>query len=142
MKVVELVFVHFLFLAAETRNATTRSTKPELRVWLQTRGIPFDQSMLRAELLLLCRQHKVAPQYVFDKLLIDHGHKVIRIPPYHSDLNPIELVWGRIKDHACQRMTHFSVAEAKEAFTAGHAVVTTDNLWEKFVGHVIKKEDE
>ena len=27
------------------------------------------------------------------------GHEVIRLPPYHSELNPIELVWAFMKGY-------------------------------------------
>lgn len=30
----------------------------------------------------------------------EHGHEVLRLPPYHSGLlNPIERMWGLIKNH-------------------------------------------
>ena len=25
------------------------------------------------------------------------GHKVFRLPPYHCELNPIELAWSQVK---------------------------------------------
>lgn len=27
----------------------------------------------------------------------EHGHTVVRLPPYHCDLNPIELIWAQKK---------------------------------------------
>jgi transposase len=27
------------------------------------------------------------------------GHKVLWTPPYHSDLQPVEFVWARVKDN-------------------------------------------
>ncbi len=31
------------------------------------------------------------------KIAEEAGHKVLLTPPYHSDLQPIELVWAHIK---------------------------------------------
>lgn len=38
-------------------------------------------------------------KYILDKMLEEHGHSVLRLPPapYHPDLDPIELCWGIIK---------------------------------------------
>ena len=30
------------------------------------------------------------------------GHKVIRLPPYHCELNPIELAWAAEKNFAAK----------------------------------------
>ncbi|KAJ8877092.1 hypothetical protein PR048_021544 [Dryococelus australis] len=34
-----------------------------------------------------------------------NGHEVIRLPPYHTDLNPIELVWGYIKGKVSEEIS-------------------------------------
>lgn len=56
--------------------------------------------MVIAELLDIVK--RIKPQY--DKYLIDelaqtHNKKVLRLPPYHCELNPIELAWANVKDH-------------------------------------------
>ena len=40
------------------------------------------------------KRHKV------DELIMEHGHIPLRLPLYHPDLNPIELVWSEIKEGA------------------------------------------
>jgi len=54
--------------------------------------------MTKAELYDLIKLHN--PQYeifAIDCLLTEHGHRVIRLPPYHPDLNPIEKIWGIVR---------------------------------------------
>ena len=54
--------------------------------------------MTKAKLYDLIKLHK--PQYkifAIDCLLTEHGHTVIRLPPYHPDLNPIEKIWGTVR---------------------------------------------
>ncbi len=46
---------------------------------------------------LLARMHKVELVLVTDKMVEGTGHKILRLPPYHSHWNPIELVWGITK---------------------------------------------
>lgn len=37
-------------------------------------------------------------------MAILHGHQVLRLPPYHSGLlNPIEQVWGLIKNYIARQ---------------------------------------
>jgi len=58
----------------------------------------YSSDMTKAELYDLIKMHK--PQYktfAIDRLLADHGHTVLRLPPYHTDLNPIEQIWVIVK---------------------------------------------
>lgn len=36
-------------------------------------------------------------EYNIDGLFEQHGHTILRLPPYHPTLNPIEEVWGVLK---------------------------------------------
>ena len=36
-------------------------------------------------------------KYVVDELALKRGITVLRLPPYHCELNPIELVWAQVK---------------------------------------------
>ena len=37
----------------------------------------------------------------------EYGHEVLRFPPYHPDLNAIELIWNPVKQTVASRnMTH------------------------------------
>ena len=36
----------------------------------------------------------------------DRGHNVLRLPPYHPELYPIELIWARIKYTAACNITN------------------------------------
>lgn len=53
--------------------------------------------MTKAQQLLPIKNTQKEPVYRTDELLKTSGHTVLRIPPYHPDLNPIELVWADIK---------------------------------------------
>ena len=53
--------------------------------------------MLNVELLELCRTHRPLLTYDVDETLKQHGHTAIRMPPYHVELNSIELIWAMLK---------------------------------------------
>jgi hypothetical protein len=61
--------------------------------WLSGRGIPFTDRMCKPELYSLIKLRKPRfKTFKIDALLAEHGHSTLRLPPYHPDLNPIELV--------------------------------------------------
>lgn len=52
----------------------------------------------KAELLELVSVYKPKfPKYEIDQLAEKHGHKVLRLHPYHSHFNPIELIWAQVR---------------------------------------------
>ena len=72
--------------------------KAALAEWLQKHNISFPEGALRKELLHLAQVHKEAYRsHRVDKIVAEHGHEVVRLPPYHCHFNPIELVWGLAK---------------------------------------------
>jgi hypothetical protein len=73
---------------------------------LSGRGIPFSDRMCKPELYYLIKLRK--PRFKtlkIDALLAEHGHSALRLPPYHPDLNPIELIWASIKEYAPEIMS-------------------------------------
>ncbi|XP_045774093.1 uncharacterized protein LOC123873329 [Maniola jurtina] len=45
-------------------------------------------------------------KFNIDAILNEAGHSVLRLPPYHPDLNPIEMAWSQIKGYvACKNVT-------------------------------------
>lgn len=76
---------------------TSATNVAEIKLWLLQNNIQFDHSLRKPELLMLVKRHKPEPIYEIDQILGDHGHTVVRLPPYHCDLNPIELIWGIAK---------------------------------------------
>jgi hypothetical protein len=45
--------------------------------------------------------------FKIDALLAEHGHSVLRLPPYHPDLNPIELLWESNKEYVARKNVSF-----------------------------------
>ncbi len=74
------------------------SRKGDIIKWLWDNKIPHDASHTRAELYQLVQLHKKDKlRYEIDKLAAAAGHKVLRLPPYYCQFNPIELIWDQIK---------------------------------------------
>jgi hypothetical protein len=45
--------------------------------------------------------------YKVDGIVAEHNHNILRLPPYHPELNPVELIWATVKDWVAQNNTTF-----------------------------------
>lgn len=120
----------------------SNSTKETMKNWLREKNILFNDNMLKCELYNLIKLHKPKYRhYAIDDLLTSHGHNVLRLPPYHPDLNPIELVWASLKQFVASRNVTFkleAVKELCEEFFTSFSV----NEWKSRCDHAKKCEDE
>ncbi|XP_054256994.1 uncharacterized protein LOC128981989 [Macrosteles quadrilineatus] len=95
--------------------------------------------MTKSELLVLVKSAPVPKTYTIDKLFYDAGHDVLLLPPYHCDLNPIELVWGDIKGRLGECLAE-SMAAKKEMCMRLFSEYTPEK-WKKCCEHVEKIEE-
>ncbi|XP_054272607.1 uncharacterized protein LOC128992887 [Macrosteles quadrilineatus] len=120
---------------------TTSSRKGEYIDWLHNRGIPFTPDMRKPELYNLIKLHK--PQltsYVIDNKAADLGFRVIRLPPYHCNYNPIEMVWGHLKRYVASKNTTFKLSDVQALFMEAVNSYPPET-WEKCVKHVKTEMD-
>lgn len=110
--------------------------KNDIIEWLRTKGIPADNEMLKMDLLTCVSEIKW--QYdvnKIDELASASGHVVLRLPPYHCELNPIEMVWAQVKHYVKMNNTTFKVRDMEELITQGYSNITLDN-WQNYIKHV------
>lgn len=124
-------------LTDDSRAPTTQWTVPTIRTWLRDRGIFFADDLLKAELLEIVRRNKPLPCYIVDQLAAAAGHKVLRLPPRHCELNPIELIWAQIKGFVARNNTSFKLVETMKLFHEGKSLITAA-VWNKAEDHVIQ----
>ena len=65
-----------------------------MQVWLTERNISWKADMLKSGLYELVKKNKPEPQYVCDRMALEQGFGVARLPPYYCIFNPIELIWA------------------------------------------------
>ncbi|VDH88880.1 Hypothetical predicted protein [Mytilus galloprovincialis] len=90
-------------LDPESRAPSTGANKPGISAWLDKNNVHYDPKMKKTGLLDLVNQHKPQKKYVIDELAKAHGHVVLRLPPYHCELNPIEMVWSDLKGFVARK---------------------------------------
>lgn len=83
------------------RCPTMGTRKADMQAWLTRNNVPYSGDMLKVELLEQCKKYRKQPVYIIDELLARHGHLALRLPPYHAEFNPIELIWANLKGNTC-----------------------------------------
>ena len=83
-----------------SRNTVSKWRKAQFQSWLTENKIPFKPDALRSELWTLCKKYRRdKTSKVIDNIAKKNGQEVIRLPPYHCDLNAIELIWADEKNY-------------------------------------------
>lgn len=111
--------------AVVERAPTKSSNKTAMTSWLTKHGIPFTPACTRAELYEIILEHKkdIVRYVVFDIAHANGNHTVLFTPPYHCELQPIEMIWGCLKNPvahspaATMPMLKGKLLEAKDNIT-------------------------
>lgn len=81
---------------------TPTCAKDKIRAWLEANHLPCREDCLKVELVEMLKRLAPVPTYVIDELAAQAGHEVIRTPPYHPELQPIETCWGVLKNEVAR----------------------------------------
>ncbi|KAF6211362.1 hypothetical protein GE061_011874 [Apolygus lucorum] len=110
------------------------ATKPEMIAWLSENKLPVVPGMVKAELWKLVENHKSEDVYRVDEVLNSAGHKVLRLPPHHEELNPLEFAWVEVKKHIS--------AGDLQTLETGRALQSCKQNWPEFWSRVEELEKE
>jgi transposase len=64
--------------------------------------VPYEENMLKKDTSIMeiinseSRKHDLCR---IKKLAKENGRTVLRLPPYHCELNPVELMWAELQHH-------------------------------------------
>lgn len=113
------------------------SLKKDIQAWLSEKGVPWSSDMVKAELMkLVDNVHASGDRYRVDCIAEAAGHLVVRLPPYHCQLNPIELVWSDVKGFVAAANKTFELQDVHTLLWQGIKQVTAEK-WKRYVEHVI-----
>ncbi|KAG7373516.1 DDE superfamily endonuclease [Nitzschia inconspicua] len=92
----------------------SKMKKEECLTFLQMNQVEIPERATAVELKALVKNHiRMNVPFECERLAKEQGHEVLLTPPYHSDLQPIELVWAMVKGGVGrQQASLFSVATA------------------------------
>ncbi|KAL4118946.1 hypothetical protein QTP88_011824 [Uroleucon formosanum] len=119
---------------------SSNTHKADIIKWLTDKGVVIDRPMVIPKLLLMVKRIKPQHQrYVIDELAKSYNHTVLRLPPYHCELNPIELAWSSVKNHVRMNNTTYKLPDVKELLIQGVNRVDS-TMWTNFIRHTKTEE--
>jgi transposase len=124
---------------SEHSPPTPLCSKKKILAWLEQNRIYCRQDCLKPELLEILKKLAPQPSYAIDEIARSYGHEVVRTPPYHPELQPIETCWGVVKNHVA-RNSDFTMKNLLEQLEAGFAKVT-DKTCVEIIKSIRKIED-
>lgn len=71
----------------------------------------------------------------------DDGKMVLRLPPYHCELNPIELVWSLVKSYVKSNNTTYKTIDVKHLLHQAIDRVKPED-WQSFIRYVKDEEQK
>ncbi|KAJ8915291.1 hypothetical protein NQ315_014799 [Exocentrus adspersus] len=102
--------------------------KQEFRNGYVTKESLLKRTYLKAELLKIVKIHA-------------HKFKKLRLPPYHCELNPIELIWAQIKGERGRENRTFKLADIERHLRRAIENVRSEDS-KKCINHVVKEEQK
>lgn len=119
---------------------TPQSSKKKIREWLEKNKVYCREDCLKPELVEVLKKIAPEPTYAVDELAASQGHKVLRTPPYHPELQPIETCWGVVKNHIAKNCD-FTMRNLTKQLDDGFKKVTKETCT-KIVKKIREFEDE
>ncbi|KAE8748839.1 hypothetical protein FOCC_FOCC004433, partial [Frankliniella occidentalis] len=119
---------------------TSSWRKDEIADWLRRHNVRFTESMLKVELYALAKLHRQPIRYLADEEAAKRGHIVLRLPPYHCQYNPIELIWALLKRHYDKHILEYGEFTEEKCLEKWHAAIesVTPEIWGKVVNKIDK----
>lgn len=118
---------------------THQCSKKRIVEWLERNNVFCRDDCLKPELIEVLKKLAPEPQFIIDEIAQSYGHEVIRTPPYHPELQPIEICWGIVKNHVA-RHCDFTMNNLIEQLDSGFDKVTS-NTCKKIIKKIRKVED-
>lgn len=127
-------------ILSEHSPPTPQSSKKKIKEWLEQNKIYCRDDCLKPEMVELLIKIAPEPIYAIDEIALSCGHKVLRTPPYHPELQPIEKCWGVVKNHVA-RNSDFTMKNLIQQLDCGFSKVTATTC-EKIIKRIREIEDE
>lgn len=127
-------------ILSEHSSPTPSCSKKKIMDWLEQNKIYCRDDCLKPELVEIIKKIAPTPIYAIDEIAKSFGHEVLRTPPYHPELQPIETCWGVVKNHIA-RNCDFTMKNLIKQLDNGFEKVTAETC-SQIIAKIRKVEDE
>lgn len=135
-----IVYDNALTHSRQINKLPNQSTKNcDIKNWLSENSVQFDDKMKKRELLNIVKMCGIKSSYAVDNIIKNSGHIPLRLPPYHCQLNPIELIWAKLKTGIAKRNLNRNKEEFERLLSSSFPKIKSQ-YWQKCIRHVTKIE--
>jgi transposase len=127
-------------ILSSTSAPTQTCSKERILEWLEKNKFPCNPDCLKVELVETLAKYAPEPTYAIDEIANKNGHEVYRTPPYHPELQPIEICWGVLKNEI-GRNCNFTMKNLEVQLDAAFDRITAQTC-SKIIKKVRLIEDE
>lgn len=121
---------------------SSSSKKEDMRRWLENKNIVIPEKATRVDLYELIKLYKPRfKRFAVDQISSSQNHTILRLPPYHPDFNPIELVWASMKQYVSSRNTTFLLKDVEQLCNEFFSAFSQEE-WQDRCAHTVKCEEE
>jgi len=119
---------------------TAKTEKANIIKWLKDKNEIIDRPMVIPQLLEIVKRVK-HDKYVVDELAKQYDSIILRLPPYHCELNPMDLAWSSVKNFVTANNTTYKLTDVEKLLIEGVERVKP-NIWKDFISQTKKEEDK
>lgn len=114
--------------------------KANVMKWLHEKDVRVDDSYVKPELFDLVKRHEPAlDKYIVDEVARAANKTVLRLPPYHRELNAMELAWSVVKSRVNNDGAAPEIGDVVRSLVEGIGTVTAEN-WRHFEEQTVREE--
>lgn len=122
----------------QVQSPTLCWKKKDIEKWLFDNCISVKEQLNKTCLIDIVKStEQQFNKYIVDEYVKSKNIVVLRIPPYHNELNAIDLAWTYIKDY----IKVHNYVNVNKLISDGIEQCTPD-MWKSFVQHTINEEDK
>ena len=103
----------------DSKRPTTGWRKGQIQEWLRAKGVAYEAGDIKKKLLEKASGFFTEKKFCLEEMTKQFCEangtkiKVLRLAVGHSDLNPIELIWARVKNWVAAKNVKFNITTVK-----------------------------
>lgn len=118
-------------------------TKERIREWLTGRSLEWEEDMIKKELIDVAESARSeCDGYRIDAIATSAGHEILRLPPYHCELNPFTRVWDLVRDEVAAAGGATVKVEKMTSLARNAVGKVTPDAWKEYVCQVNQAEED
>lgn len=118
------------------------SKKEVLQDFLRQHDLYYENHYTKKQLIEVLKTKTFDKTYIVDDLVKASGNIPLRLPPYHCDLNPIEMIWSELKNKVRRNNLNPKMSAAVTEVIKRQSELITPNSWGACVNHVLEVENK